>query len=75
MPSRPEYDLPAGGKQALDMYVHLLSACLIDHEGNRTHDTDAGRDELSDLPWGVLVQLGTAAMRLNGMLDEKKTDT
>jgi len=65
-------DAQAGGNDKIegpalvDLFVYLLSVSIVEQDGTRPLDNDAGRAELAGWPLDVLMSAGQQAMTLNG---------
>ncbi len=53
------------GDKLVDLFVYLLSVSIVEQDGTRPLDSDAGRVELAGWPLDVLMSAGQQAMTLN----------
>jgi hypothetical protein len=64
-------DAQAGGNDKIegpvlvDLFVYLLSVSIVEQDGTRPLDSDAGRSELAGWPIDVLMAAGQEAMTIN----------
>ena len=64
-------DAQAGGNDKIegpvlvDLFVYLLSVSIVEQDGTRPLDSDAGRAELAGWPIDVLMAAGQEAMAIN----------
>jgi hypothetical protein len=53
------------GPVLVDLFVYLLSVSIVEQDGTRPLDNDAGRAELAGWPIDVLMEAGQEAMTIN----------
>ena len=53
------------GPVLVDLFVYLLSVSIVEQDGTRPLDNDAGRIELAGWPIDVLMAAGQEAMTIN----------
>ncbi len=71
-------DAQAGGNDKIegpvlvDLFVYLLSVSIVEQDGTRPLDNDAGRAELAGWPIDALMAAGQEAMTINSAGDATK---